>query len=347
MRCLSLADALHRHGVECVFLSREHSGHLHEIVQTRGYPLLNLGGVNDAQAGKACAKSYSDWLGVDPQRDSFDTRAALADLSVDWLVVDHYSLDAEWERSMRPVCSRIMAVDDLANRSHAVDALLDQNLGKTELDYQGFVPTSCDLLLGPQYALLRHEFSALRADSLTRRCQSRLRQLLVTMGGVDFDNATEAVLLALNKCNLAADLEVVVVMGPTAPWREQVIQLAPSLSFHTKVLVNVQDMADLMRDADLAIGAAGSTSWERCCLGLPAVQLILAENQSSIASALSLAGAAHLLDRTELNIGLCAAIDDFFHYPEQLFCMSRAAANVVDGKGTERVAQYLCEGASA
>jgi hypothetical protein len=78
-----------------------------------------------------------------------------------------------------------------------------------------------------------------------------------------------------------------------------------------------------------------------------ATQLILAENQSSIASALSLAGAAHLLDRTELNIGLCAAIDDFFHYPEQLFCMSRAAANVVDGKGAERVAQYLCEGASA
>lgn len=346
MRCLTLADALHVRGADVVFLSREHVGHLHQVVEARGYPLLSLGTV-DSMQGRESAAGYAHWLGVDLRRDADDTLARLAGLSVDWLVVDHYGLDARWEHAVRPVCGRIMAVDDLANRDHVVDALLDQNFGKTAVDYADRVPASCALMMGSGYALLRPEFAALRAESLSRRSQGQVRRLLITMGGVDLDNATGAVLEALQVWGPPADLEVTVVMGPCAPWRDKVIQQARCLPFSTEVLVNVQYMGKLMRDADLAIGAAGSTSWERCCLGLPTLQLVLAENQRPIANALSQAGAAYLLERAGLETGLRQAMLQLTQNPARLIRMSTDAAQLVDGKGAERVAQYIMEGHAA
>jgi UDP-2,4-diacetamido-2,4,6-trideoxy-beta-L-altropyranose hydrolase len=341
MRCLTFADALRAHGDESVFLSRDHVGHLHQAVEARGYPLMRLGVVDSAREATG---SHTHWLGVDPQRDANDTLARVAGLSVDWLVVDHYALGASWECTLRSACGRIMAVDDLANRDHAVDALLDQNLGKTVVDYEARVPASCMLMMGPSYALLRPQFAALRAESLTRRSKGELRKLLVTMGGVDQSDATSAVLEALQAWEPAADLEVTVVMGPTAPWREKVIQQARHLPFTTKVLANVRNMATLMRDSDLAIGAAGSTSWERCSLGLPTLQLVLAENQRAIANALSKAGAAHLLERTDLEVGLRRVLDQLIRDQALLIRMSTAAAEVTDGRGAERVVQRLKKG---
>lgn len=343
MRCLTLADALRGHGADCVFLSRDHAGHLHQLVEARGYPLLSLGAV-DTVIGREGVSGYANWLGVDPQRDADDTVARIAGLSVDWMVVDHYGLDDLWEHALRPTCGRIMAIDDLANRDHVVDVLLDQNLGKIPADYEDRVPASCQLMLGPRYALLRPEFAALRTASLSRRQEGRPRKLLVTMGGVDLENATGAVLEALNAWGPSANLHVTIVMGPSAPWRDKVIHQTRCLSFPTEVLVNVQVMGDLMCNADLAIGAAGSTSWERCCLGLPTLQIVLAENQRLIANALSQAGAAHLLERAGLGVSLAKAMDQLVRDPALLLRMSTAAAILVDGQGTERIAQYLKEG---
>lgn len=343
MRCLTLADTMREFGVQSLFLSRDHHGNLHEIVQDRGYPLLSLGGVKNLPAEQS-SSTYDCWLGVDKQCDAEDTRIRLAGISVDWLVVDHYGLDADWENALRPLCGQIMAIDDLAIRKHAVELLLDQNLGKNSADYELLVSPSCKMLLGPNYALLRHEFAALRSESLARRGQGRLRKLLVTMGGVDPGNATGAVLEALNKLSISVDLEVTVVMGPYAPWREQVIQQARCLSFPTEVLVNVDCLAELMLEADLAIGAAGSTSWERCCMGLPTLQLVLADNQRSIANALSRAGAAHLLEPAELEANLLLVMDQLMADRGLLIRMSSAASTLVDGLGAKRVFQALAEG---
>lgn len=341
MRCLTLADSLRTRGVKSVFLCRDHVGHMHQVVQDRGYPLLSLGGISTTSPAE---DTYAQWLGVESERDADDTRSRLTDLAVDWLIIDHYGLDAAWEHSLRSTCGRIMAVDDLANRDHNVDVLLDQNLGKTEAEYSARVPTSCRLLLGPSYALIRPEFAALRAKGLSCRGQGRLRRILITMGGVDLHNATGSVLEALNAWAPSTNLEVKVVMGANAPWRDQVIQQARHLPFPTEVLVNVQGMGDLMCDADLAIGAAGSTAWERCCLGLPTLQLVLADNQRPIANALSLAGAAHLLERNNLSMSLGKVLDQLLQDPAHLFGMSSAAAKLVDGMGSERVARYLQKG---
>ena len=225
MRCLTLADALRVSGAQSVFLCRDHVGHLHQVIQNRGYPLLSLGEVSKPLA-MSTDTPYAHWLGVDLQRDADDTRIQLASLSVDWLIVDHYSLDKSWEQSLQSTCKKIMAVDDLANRDHVVDVLVDQNLGKTADDYKYRVSSLCELLLGPHYALVRPGFAALRTKSLSRRDQGSLRKILITMGGVDLPNFTGKVLEAFDAWRPPVNLEVTVVMGSSAPWRDQIIQQA-------------------------------------------------------------------------------------------------------------------------
>jgi UDP-2,4-diacetamido-2,4,6-trideoxy-beta-L-altropyranose hydrolase len=344
MRCLTLADALRERGAECVFLSRDHRANLHQIVEARGHSILSLGGIDDESIQDSSTTDYVHWLGVDLQRDIDDTRSKLAGLYVDWLVVDHYALDAQWEESMRPFCSRIMVIDDLADRNHSADLLLDQNLGAVTAHYKSRVPKKCALILGPQYALLRQEFAKLRDHSLFRRSEGNLNRLLITMGGVDREDVTSAVLDALEQCDFSEGFNVTVVMGPGAPWRDKVMAKVQKLPFPAIVIQNAHNMAKLMCDADLAIGGAGSTAWERCCLGLPSLHVVLAENQRRIANALGEAGAACFLERSNLVVELVQMMKSLAQDPMQLVRMSMAAAKVTDGQGAERVAQYIYQG---
>jgi UDP-2,4-diacetamido-2,4,6-trideoxy-beta-L-altropyranose hydrolase len=343
MRCLTLADALSKHGVESVFLTRDHTGNLHSTVEIRGHRLLSLGGVAQTFEHEPHT-GHEHWLGVSLQQDIDDTAAFLSHFRPDWLVVDHYALDGKWEEALAPLCDRIMAIDDLANRRHAADLLLDQNLGTTSAQYTPQVPAQCDLLLGPQYGLLRPAFAALRSESLARRRHGQLSTILVTMGGVDIDNTTGMVLDSLRSCASTMPVVVTIVMGQHAPWREQIKATAAASPFPNAVLVNPPNMAELMRDADLAIGAAGGTSWERCCLGLPTLQVVIAENQRRIASALRDAGAARSLERPHIPTALTEAIAFLASHPTELRAMSDAAALVSDGRGAERVAQHLLKG---
>src|SRR5690606_16519294 len=265
MRCLTLAEALKAIGAECHFVCREHPGHLNDHIRQRGFPVTSLP-VTDYNPVGDPVPVHAPWLGCDWQTDSQQTSDILASIHPDWLVVDHYALDYRWEASLKNFYSRLLVIDDLADRHHDCDLLLDQNLGREAQDYFGLVPDNCALLIGPQYALLRPEFSELRDYSLSRRTQPALRQLLITMGGIDKDNVTGKVLTALQSSPLPEDCKILVILGATAPWLDQVRSLAEQMPWHTEVRVNVGNMAQCMADSDLAIGAAGSTSWERCCL---------------------------------------------------------------------------------
>jgi UDP-2,4-diacetamido-2,4,6-trideoxy-beta-L-altropyranose hydrolase len=235
-----------------------------------------------------------------------------------------------------------MVIDDLADRPHLCDLLLDQTFGRDPEDYRAWVPTDCKLLCGSQYALLRPEFAALRPSSLQRRAQPRLRQLLVTMGGVDKDNATGQVLDALHSCALPADCEITVVMGPQAPWLETVRQQAQDMPWPTKVLAGVSEMARLMADSDLAIGAAGATSWERCCLGLPTAMVVLANNQRHAARLLEQAQAVRMLDlEIDFQHDLTELISQINNNDNYLRQLCECSSGVSDGKGCERAAYWL------
>ena len=342
MRCLTLADALRERGVDCLFICRPHPGHLLDLIAQRGHEAVNLHARIEEPRQPPADPAHAHWLGTDWVRDAEDTRHALGAEAVDWLVVDHYALDRRWEQALRPHCNRLMVIDDLADRPHDCNLLLDQNLGRAVADYSGLLSAQTRTLIGPQYALLRSEFAQLRAASLVRRANPQVKHLLITMGGVDKDNATGRVLDALNRCALPPDLRITVVMGPHAPWLQYVQTQAAQMHCPARVLVGVTDMARLMTESDLAIGAAGSTSWERCCLGLPTIQLVLALNQADIANALAEAGAV-LTASTEELYEVLSSVMESPNRVERLLAVGMAAATVTDGFGTQRVSDRLVE----
>jgi UDP-2,4-diacetamido-2,4,6-trideoxy-beta-L-altropyranose hydrolase len=338
MRCLTLADALAAKGAQCEFICREHPGHLIAHIRGKGYTVHSLPMGSEADANLA----HSKWLGATQAQDAQACVPIVARLQPDWLVVDHYALDASWESVLAPQCRQVLVIDDLADRPHTCKLLLDQNFGRTAGDYRPLVPNDCTLLCGSSYALLRPEFVALRPYSLQRRAQPQLKQLLITMGGVDKDNITSQVLIALHNCPLPHDCEITVVMGATAPWLDKVQQQAQTMAWPTTVRVGVTNMAQLMADSDLAIGAAGATSWERCCLGLPTIILVLAENQLSVAQSLTSAGAAKLIELNENVIErLSAQLAQLVTALPELYFISAAASAIVDGLGVYAVSKLL------
>lgn len=345
MRCLTLADALRSRGISSTFICRDHPGHLATVIQARGYSVNMLpapaGWREGAQPGHL---AHSAWLGSTQAMDSAACRPLLENLRPYWLIVDHYALDEYWEMSLRDCYARLLVIDDLADRRHQCDVLLDQNLGRTETDYLNLTPTQCRRLIGPHYALLRPEFSATRSYSVLRRRSMSLKYWLITMGGVDSENITGRILDVMAGIKLPKESRITVIMGANAPHSATVKRQAASIGVPTEVLFGVNDMARHMAENDLCIGAAGGTAWERCCLGVPTLLVVLAENQVSGANAIVKAGAAELLAVDRIGLDLPQWIRDFQENPERLARMSQAGLAMISGTGAEDVATFLASG---
>lgn len=350
MRCLTLADALREKGAECLFICRNHQGNLIDMVRSKGFVVhaLPMGSLTRREARDVidgnvrASDGYSEWLGATQREDVDHCTAILSAIRPAWLVVDHYALDAMWELALDPYYDRLMVIDDLANRAHACDLLLDQTYGREPEDYDGKVADDCKLLCGSAYALLRPEFSKMRPLSIKHRATRELRRLLITMGGVDKDNVTGLVLQTLRNCVLPLGLKVSVVLGATAPWSREVELLARDMPFETRVQVGVHDMASLMSDSDLAIGAAGATSWERCCLGLPSIMVVLAENQRAVALGLERKNVARVIHETkDVAVRLPLLMQELVEEPRLLNRLTNVSLQITDGRGLDTVTQLL------
>lgn len=337
MRCLTLADALRERGAVCRFVCRDLPGNLIADIRRRGYQTVVLPSPTVSYTPPVTAPAHAAWLCVPEALDAEQTLAALG-VGVDWLVLDHYAVDAGWESVLRPAYRRLLVIDDLAERPRLADLLLDQNLGRRAADYDALLPASCQRLIGPAHALLRPEFAAHRAASLVRRQAGTLSQLLVSMGGIDKDNATGAVLAALLPSLLPSDCRIIVVMGQHAPWREAVAAQVADLPWLAEMRVSVANMATLIAESDLAIGAAGTSAWERCCLGLPTLTAVLAANQLSGATALQSAGCVELLSDAANGFENLPEKLAVLLAPGRLAAMQAACAALTDGLGASRLA---------
>lgn len=351
IRCLTLADAFVSRGAECMFICREHEGNLIQMIKSKGYTVYTLLMANKPSVGSYEILGTEDslpildhhnWLGSTQTQDAQACIDILATQNPDWLIVDHYALDIRWERYLAPNFRKLMVIDDLANRPHKCDLLLDQTLGRNAADYSTLIPSDSIIMCGSKYALLRPEFVALRPFSLMRRNSPLLRRLLISMGGVDRDNVTSYVLQALLTCQLPSNCRITVAMGPTTPWLLDIQNKAKGMPWMTQVLIGASNMAELMAESDLAIGAAGMTSWERCCLGLPTILLTLAENQRYTALRLEESGAAKLIRfEKDLSFQLKQILDSFTKDKTQLWHMSKRAASLVDGLGIQNIMQKM------
>jgi len=333
IRCRTLASELRARGADVRFICRSHPGNASKLAEDEGFQVMPL----PAPEGELMGSGYAAWLGTSQEQDAEQTRKAMDGNRADWLIVDHYALDACWEREVRPSVGGIMAIDDLANRLHDCDVLLDQSYGAdTARAYETLVPLGCRQLLGPRYALLRPEYRQ-RGPRLRRG----IGRVLVFFGGADIDNATGLALEALSAPDLS-HLDVDVVIGPANPHREAV---AAQAGRRGRVTLHGPrpHLADLMDAADLAIGAGGATAWERLCMGLPAITISIAENQVLASLALAedglIAYAGALNATTARSLG--DAIRDLLGNEGRFSSMSDRGPSVVDGLGGGRVAELM------
>ncbi len=335
MRCLTLAAELREHGATCLFVCRRHEGHLIEKIRQSGFEVAELPPHPTVCSGDGQLITAS---GANDVTDAHQTRDAIGS-DIDWLVVDHYGIDARWEAILRSPTLRLLVIDDTADRSHDADVLVDHNAGRKPSDYRGLLPEHCQVYAGPAYALLRSQFTLQRRRGL--RPSTQLRQLLVFMGGVDKANATTRVLQHLRSCTLPEDMMISVVMGPHAPHLDHVRQVASTMPWPTEVLTDIDDMASLMHRCDLAIGAAGVSALERCCVGLPSLIIPVAANQLAGARAIVASGGALLASIDSHGLLELPAHFDALIDHEGLHAASLASATITEGKGAAFIAELM------
>ena len=342
MRCLTLADELKKHGARIRFVSRHLPEYLRNMLWARGYEAGLLTGSASCEGLDELAHAH--WLGVSQAQDAEESIAALSEVQWDWLVVDHYALDRRWEAALRQCAKNILVIDDIADRQHDCDVLLDQNFyADMNVRYQHKVPDHCLLLLGPRYALLRDEFLQWRERVSQRK--GPVQRILIFFGGMDADNYTGRAMQALLcRCNYPHSgmkgIQVDVVIGAGHPRREAIEAMCRQHNFFCHV--QTERMAELMAAADLAIGAGGSATWERCCVGLPTITICSAENQRRQVADAASEGLLYAPDHYEaIERMLCEHFLSLCDNGGLRSFMSRKAMEAVDSRGVLRVASRM------
>jgi UDP-2,4-diacetamido-2,4,6-trideoxy-beta-L-altropyranose hydrolase len=334
-RCLTLAEALRDQGAKILFVCREHDGHLCDLISSHDFEVARLPLSRHKEA------ESTTWLGATWQEDAKNTREVLEswNAKLDWLVVDHYQLDRRWEGVLRPMVEHIMVIDDLADRTHDCDLLLDQNLvaGK-DTRYTDKVPASCILLLGPKYALLQPDYAVLH-DRIPPRV-GPIRRILIFFSGADSENLTGKTLsafLSLHK----PEIQVDVIVTSSNPFIKEIRQQVAEYD-NIYLYSDLPTLAPLMAKADLAIGAGGTTSWERLCLGLPTLVITLAENQVPIADSLERRemirwlGHYNEVSNTQIYLSIKQLVEDGIEREWSKRCLE-----LVDGRGINRVCSAM------
>ena len=346
MRCLTLARELRRLGASVTFVCRRQPGDLIGLLQNEfvvvPLPKQTLP-VSDGLVGR---ELYASWLGCSQDTDAAQCLKELAEAginNVSWLVVDHYGLDSSWEAQVIAGLAddyglpKLLVIDDLADRRHLCDLILDQNMyDNLNMRYHDRVPSNCSLFLGPQYALLRPEFNRIRATSLAKRAFPTLNRLFVFLGGSDVENETGKVIEGLFLSKRKWD-HVDVVVGQAFPSAENLKRILvdfPSYRLH----IQTTKMAELMSQADLAITAGGTITWEKCVLGLPSLTVIEGDNQHGIVTKMHEIGALR-------NLGSASELapKDYVNNLDQiqledLSTMSESARSICDGSGAFKIA---------
>jgi len=342
MRCLTLAEALRERQVAVSFVCREHEGHLCDLLEERGFAVSRLP-IHREETQSKDRPVHAAWLGALRQEDVEQTHAAIEAKSErpDWLVVDHYALDSRWETALRPYAKRLMVIDDLANREHNCDALVDPTYGGTAERYKELAPTGAHYLCGSQYALLRPQFR-LQRQSPGRKIPPAADSLVhVFFGGTDV--GSYAVRFSQLLLSHIHGVRIRAVVGGSCAQYNRLKLLAAEYPSRFSWQANVQDMAESMASCDFALGAPGGATWERACIGLPAVYLAVSNNQSAILEHLYRNGLC-------VYLGMADEISDqafvegarkFFADGAKLKMMRTQGMETVDGMGVMRVASFM------
>ncbi len=343
MRCLSLVSQLRTmHSASAQFFCRNNVGAIIEVIAKRGFGVQKM--LKGHLGTEVIGLAHGAWLGADQTEDACEFMSLVGDEVFDLLIVDHYGIDSHWEKLVRDsnCFKRLLVIDDLVDREHHCDFLLDQTYGRKEGEYRSLVNEACKLLLGSDYCLLRPEFAVplKKIESYRSGVDFDNLKVLVMFGGTDPENLTGSVIEVLLKENWIRSVDV--VLGSSAAHKAKIQTLCVQNKMF-KLHVGSNDVARIMLDNDIAIGAAGVTSWERAALGLPSLVIVQAENQKMIANKLNDVGIIQLIDqmslKQQLNLYRKQWLSDQAAYNQ----IVKRCLNICDGNGAERVCRILNE----
>lgn len=333
-RTLSLAKELRKRGISVEYFCRPLEGDQISRLRTEGFIVHTPVEPEIDESTPDEMTVYTEWGKVAPVLKTISEKNR-----IDWVVVDNYSIGVEFEESLSALGCRVMAIDDLPNRNHFCDLLLDQNYNENQHRYNELIPERCVKLLGCEYSLLRPEFESQRRKMKNRN--GRISKILISFGGYDRTGETLKAMKAVASLD-GKDMSFVVVADKRNKNIEEIKSLSASdarFSLHSYVL----NMDELMAEADIALGAGGSTTWERCCLGLPALITVTAENQNDLAEMGVRSGAMQVLGRWDevTSEMITGKIEELLNHPEYLVEMSEKAMGLVDGLGAVKVAGVI------
>ena len=342
MRSLTLAEELRRNGLDVTFISRAHTGNMNFMIPKKGFKVLELPKPDLKQPVRSSkiGTNYNEWLGVSQRQDAKESIHIFGQIYYDWLIVDHYGLDEVWERKLKPYVRNVMVIDDLANRVHYCDLLLDQNWFKNkERRYNGLVPETCTKLLGPQYALLRREF--FKVDMKSKIKKGKINRIFIFFGGSDPHNITGMALEALLKKDLLY-IDVDVVIGESnlsVKELKKLVEKRPNTVLH----VQINNIAEIISEADLAIGSGGGNIWERIYLQVPSITITFAENQDIVLRDLATNGILdNLGNYSNINKNILSKkIMEKVNKPSDLLCQIKKMKKFIIGDGGYRVTDWL------
>lgn len=344
MRILFRADASHDEGgghlVRTLVIARELAKRGHDCILASLEGSIDLipGGINSLPRANFSLKQIKKFEYSNP-------KALFEKLPANWnpdlCFIDSYCLQKEYQTELRKFTSKLAVLDDMPWREHDADILIDPTLNRKSDEYKLLVPPTTKLLCGVEYAPLRAEFFEARQklNLGTFRSQYNTRKhILVSVGLTDPENITAIMLNGL--LEVQNEFDITVLISSKSPFEQEIDSLIQQFKFNAKILRSHSHMADLLSTCDLVIGAGGSSSWERCCLGVPALQVILADNQKDVTESLARTGAIQSLGlmRDFSPEIVTKSVSKVLANSQTLTQMRKAALNVCDGLGAERIA---------
>lgn len=341
IRCLNLAEKLRQYRMKCTFICKEHNGNLISKIEERGFDTFIIPA--PAHNANLFYEDEQDWLDGKQYDDALICAHLFKQSNYvpDLLIIDHYAIDIEWERIIKLDFPEtlIVIIDDLCNRAHECNVLIDTTLGRGKEDYKKLIPPYCQTYFGTKYSLIREDFLKLRHSAKLRRGDTITPEtLLITMGGVDAKNITKKILQAINKTFANELKKITVILGKHCPHIEEIKSIANKMQCKTTVMVDVANMPELMCNHDASIGALGGTTWERCVLGLPAINISIANNQHSIVDKLKQKG---FLTLSDTNFTASDIANAWNQLKDNYHLLSQKAFTLCDGKGLERLVEKV------
>ncbi len=340
VRCINLANLLKSKYSDITFICRKLSGSISNRILSYGFKLIELPRQIKRNSEIQNIQNENVWLNVSYIKDVKETISVIKDYKVNWLIIDHYGIDFQWQKQIRKKVNRIMVIDDLANRIHDCDILLDQNyVNNINNRYSKKVPDNCNLLLGPKYALLSKDYKD--SKTFSRNFKRSRRHILLFFGGSDSQNLTTRILniLLTIEQNL---MSVNIVINKN---NHQYDRLCKIIEDYNNVIIhtNLPSLSGLIKKSDFAIGSGGVNLLERCVYGLPSIVITTADNQKESSKSLNDIGAINLIGHyNEINDdiiikSIMQVMSDIKVLSEQ----SIKAKNVMKNWNLEHLSQYL------